>query len=64
MKSDSYTKVVLTVIALSLATIALQHALPSAFAQSGGIQKIAICDAVFSASCVGVSGDALKVVSK
>jgi hypothetical protein len=63
MKTDLYTKAVLTVIAISLATIALQHALPSAFAQSG-IQKVAICDAAFSASCVGVRGEALKVVSK
>ena len=33
MKTDLYTKTVLTVIAVSLAIIALRHSIPSAFAQ-------------------------------
>jgi hypothetical protein len=48
MKSDLYTKAVLTVIALSLAIIALQHVVPSAFAQAynsqSRVQLVAICN--------------------
>jgi hypothetical protein len=50
MTTDLYTKAVLTVIALSLATIALQHVIPSAFAQSG-IQKVMICDPKDHSEC-------------
>lgn len=65
MKTDLYTKVVLTVIALALSAIALQNTLPSAFAQSGGIQKVIICDARSPTYCADVSmGGALKTVSK
>jgi hypothetical protein len=55
MQTDLYTKAVLTVIAFSLATIALQHAVPSAFAQSG-IQKVAICDPSYTEWCAEVTG--------
>ena len=65
MQTDLYTKAVLTVIAFSLATIALQHAVPSAFAQSGGIQKVVICDARYPSFCADVStGGALKIESR
>jgi len=50
MKIDLYTKAVLTVIALALSAIALQHAIPSAFAQSG-IQKVMICDPKDHSEC-------------
>jgi hypothetical protein len=45
IRIDLYTRCVLTVIALSLATIATQLALPSAKADSG-ISRMAICDYV------------------
>ena len=64
MTTDLYTKAVLTVIALALSAIALQHAIPSAFAQSG-IQKVIICDAIINSICADVSGGgALKVQSR
>lgn len=64
MTTDLYTKAVLTVIALALSIIALQHAIPSAFAQSG-IQKVIICDAIAQTMCADVSlGGALKVQSR
>jgi len=55
MTTDRYTKVVLTIIAVSLAAIALQHTIPSAFAQSSGITKVAICDLKFD-NCAAVVG--------
>ena len=62
MKSDLYTKFVLTVIALSLFVIAIQYSIPSAFAQSGGLQKVVICDARYPSFCADVStGGALKI---
>jgi hypothetical protein len=65
MKTDLYTKVILTVIALAMSAIALQQGIPSAFAQSGGIQKVIICDARYPIICAGVSGEgALKIESK
>ncbi len=65
MKSDLYTKFVLTVIALSLSAIAIQNTIPSAFAQSGGIQKVVICDARYPSFCADVStGGALKIESR
>jgi hypothetical protein len=61
MKTDLYTKAVLTVIALALSAIALQHAIPSALAQSG-VQKVVICDSIYGdASCARISGGALRV---
>ena len=48
MKADLYSKVVLTVIALSLSVIAIQLTTKEAHAQryasSNGIQMVAICD--------------------
>ncbi len=48
MQTDLYTKAVLTVIALALSAIALQHAIPSASAQAynrpSGVQSVAICN--------------------
>jgi hypothetical protein len=62
MKTDLYTKFILTVIALALSTLAVQHTIPSAFAQSGGLQKVVICDARYPSFCADVStGGALKI---
>ena len=44
MKTDLYTKTVLTIIAVSLAIIALRHSIPSAFAQSPQMSYVIICD--------------------
>ena len=44
MTTDLYTKAVLTVIAIALSGIALQHAIPSAFAQSNRPIKVLLCD--------------------
>ena len=54
MKSDLYTKAILTVIALALLVIALQLTIPSAFAQNNGIIKVAICDPNHPNSCAGI----------
>lgn len=64
MKTDLYTKFVLTVIALALSAIAMQNTIPSAFAQSGGIQKVVICDTSYSPVCARVNDGALVVSSK
>jgi len=60
MKSDLYTKFVLTVIALALSAIALQHAIPSAFAQAyngrSGVQLVAICNPD-GKNCADVNSD-------
>jgi hypothetical protein len=56
MTTDRYTKVVLTIIAVSLVTIALQHVIPSAFAQSNGITKVAVCDLQYPDLCAEVVG--------
>lgn len=63
MKTDLYTKFVLTVIALALSLIALQHSIPSAFAQNNrNPVKVIICDATVPNDCADVSsGGALKV---
>jgi len=55
--TDTYTKICLTVIAVSLTVIGLRGlpVVESAFAQSGSIQKIAICDPN-SKRCVEVTG--------
>ena len=64
MKTDLYTKAVLTVIALALSVIAVRSSLPSAFAQNGGIQKVVICDSLYSeVQCARVSGYALRVTN-
>ena len=54
MKSDLYTKVILTVIALALSAIAFQLTMPSAFAQNNGITKVAICDPKNPDKCAGI----------
>jgi hypothetical protein len=55
MTTDRYTKAVLTVIAVSLAVIALQHTIPSAFAQNNSAPvKVIICDPAISENCAAV----------
>jgi hypothetical protein len=55
MTIDRYTKIVLTVIAISLSTIALQHVIPSAFAQqSARPVKVVICDSEDTDRCARV----------
>jgi hypothetical protein len=58
MQTDLYTKAVLTVIALALSAIALQHAIPSAFAQST-LTKVIICES--QNNCASVDGSGLRV---
>ena len=50
MTLDIYTKVILTVIALSTSTLALKGVgiIPSADAQSSSVQKVQICNHVGS----------------
>jgi hypothetical protein len=55
MKIDLYTKAVLSVIALALSTIAINLAVPTAFAQ-GTIQKVVICDPQDISRCAKVNG--------
>ena len=55
---DRYTKIVLTVIAGSLLLLNLQlmrnvDFITNAYAQSGGVQKIAICDGI--GRCAGIT---------
>jgi len=62
MQIDLYTKAVLTVIAVSLSAIALQHTIPSAFAQNNQPVKVIICDPNFyPAECASVRGSRLKI---
>lgn len=61
MQTDFYTKAILTVIALALSTIAIQGAIPSAFAQGGAVQKVVICDATATTYCASVDAYALRV---
>ena len=56
MKTDLYTKAVLTVIAISLTVVAIQLSIKPAFAQSGnfsftqgGQLRVSICNTRFSA---------------
>ena len=56
MTTDRYTKFILTIIALNLATIALHNAIPSAFAQSREITKVAICNTKNPNVCAEVVG--------
>ena len=53
---DKYTKGVLTIIAIALMIIALKGTglFPKAFAHSGGVHKIAICNDSGS-RCTGVT---------
>lgn len=66
MKTDLYTKFVLTVIAIALASIALQHTIPAAYAQNNGQPvKVIICDSVASTLCADVSASgAIKVQAR
>ena len=66
MTTDLYTKAVLTVIALSLAIIALEHAIPSAFAQSNRPIKVWLCDPTNPNWCadIGTSGGLFVEVKK
>jgi hypothetical protein len=64
MKTDLYTKFVLTVIALALSAIALQNTIPSAFAQANRQPpiKVIICDPIsWTVECAQVNGGAIKV---
>ena len=62
---DRYTKIVLTVIAGSLLLLNLQlmrnvDFITNAYAQSDGIQKIAICNE-YGRQCVGTGRNRLQV---
>lgn len=59
MSVDRYTKIVLTVIAVSLTVIALDRVTDRATAQ-GGPTRVVICDPG-SHGCAYVDGGALKV---
>ena len=62
MKTDLYTKFILTVIALALSSIALQHGIPSAFAQSGQPVKVIICDPIrYLVDCADVTYGGVKI---
>jgi hypothetical protein len=63
MTTDRYTKVVLTVIAIALSVIALQHTLPSAFAQNNAKPvKVIVCDPIsWQVECADVTAGAIKV---
>ena len=58
MTTDRYTKVTLTIIAFSLAVIALQYMIPSAFAQNTRPIKVWLCDPTNPNWCadIGKSG--------
>ena len=62
---DRYTKIVLTVIAGSLLLLNLQlmrnvDFITNAYAQTGGVQKIAICDKSGN-WCAGIHSGSLNV---
>ena len=61
MTTDRYTKVVLTIIAVSLATIALQYTIPSAFAQTA--QRVVISDSYYVNDCARLKDGAVKVTT-
>ena len=44
MRTDVYTKIVLTVIAAALVAHVIQNSVDSATAQVAGVQKVQICD--------------------
>ncbi len=58
MQIDLYTKSILTVIAISLLTIALQNFIPVANADKTKIQRVAICD-LLNGRCA-VVGEAIQ----
>jgi hypothetical protein len=50
------------VIALALSSIALQHGIPSAFAQSGQPVKVIICDPIrYLVDCADVTYGGVKI---
>jgi hypothetical protein len=72
MKIDLYTKFVLTVIAISLSAIAVQHTIPNAFAQQNNQPvKVSICELnpvggysggfMDASHCANIDGKSLKV---
>lgn len=72
MKTDLYTKFVLTVIALSLSVIAIQLTTKDAHAQQqgfkfskNGLLMVTVCDNAYNETyCVDVSKDGLKVTAR
>ena len=54
MKIDLYTKSILTVIAISLSSIAINGFIPNAYASKNTMQKIIICDPVLHDRCARV----------
>lgn len=66
MTTDRYTKVILTIIAFSLAVIALQDVIPSAFAQNTRPVKVWLCDPTNPDWCadIGKSGGLVVEVKK
>ena len=62
---DKYTKGVLTIIAIALMIIALKGTglFPKAFAHSGGVHKIAICNESGSKCAVSNNSGRLRVYS-
>ena len=54
MKSDLYTKAVLTVIALALVVIAAEKTITNAYAQNRPA-KVVICDS-YGSKCAGIDG--------
>ena len=65
MKLDIYTKIVLTVIAVSLSAISFQNigAGRAEAQQRSTIQKVVICSATGNDYCADVSGGYLQVTS-
>ncbi|MCH9845475.1 MAG: hypothetical protein K0U39_08215 [Alphaproteobacteria bacterium] len=64
MKNDLYMKVIMTVIAISLAKIALVDSnLIKPVVAASGVQKVAICNQS-GGSCADISGYALQVREK
>ena len=71
IKIDVYTKLVLSVIAVSLMVIAVQMTIPSSYAQqyssTNGVQLVAICNSVSSngrVHCADVVNDKLQVSAR
>jgi len=66
MKTDLYTKFILTVIAIALSGIAMQHSIPSAFAQGNRPVKVWLCDPTNPDWCadIGKSGGLVVEVKR
>ena len=54
MNFDTYTKSVLTVIAMALVVIVIQNSVNSSHAQLEKVTKVQICDALFSTKCLSL----------